>query len=333
MRQIDRRLIIAEIGSVHDGSFGNALKLVELAKDCGANAVKFQTHIAEFETTIDAPNPGYFSSEGRYEYFERTGFTIEQWEKIKHKCSECGLFFISSPFSIEAADLLQKVGVDYIKVASGEVSNIPMLRRIAEYNMPVLLSSGMSDWQELDAAVSALSGNHPLCVMQCSSSYPCAPEDVGLNVIEELKSRYSCSVGYSDHTKGLGASVAAAAIGASVIEKHLTFSNDMYGSDAKNAMEPAEFKLMTEAIWDVWRMTDNPVNKQNNNPYQDMKYIFEKSIVAKFNLSKGTVLELSHLAYKKPSGGIKPKDYETLIGKKLTCDVDKDAKISWDNIE
>lgn len=333
MRKINTKLIIAEIGSVHDGSFGNALKLIELAKECGANAVKFQTHIAEFETLSNAPNPGYFNEESRFEYFSRTSFTLKQWKTISERCDEMKMFFISSPFSLEAAELLKNVGVDFIKIASGEVTNIPMLERIAKYNLPTLLSTGMSNWQEIDDAISVLSGDFPLCIMQCSSSYPCLPTNVGLNIIDELESRYNYSVGFSDHTSGVAAAISAAARGATIIEKHLTFSNRMYGSDAKNAMEPSEFKLMSDSIRDVWSMLASPVDKNDVSTYQNMKYVFQKSIVAKCDLLKGTVLDLSHLAFKKPSGGMIPKDYHTLLGKKLKRDLSRDTIILKKDLE
>ena len=146
------KIIIAEIGSVHDGSFGNALKLIELAAKCGADCVKFQTHIAEAESLPSAPNPAYFKDESRIDYFKRTSFNLEQWKKLKAKAKECNILFISSPFSLEAVDLLEKIELDIYKIPSGEVTNIPLLEKIKKTKKPVLLSSGMSDWAEIDTA-------------------------------------------------------------------------------------------------------------------------------------------------------------------------------------
>ena len=155
-----RCFIIAEVGSSHDGSFGNAQKLVELAAQCGADAVKFQTHIAAAETLREAPMPPYFKGEPRYDYFERTAFTRQQWQMLKSHCEASAIEFLSSPFSIEAVELLESIGVARYKVPSGEVTNLPLLEAIAETGKLVLLSSGMSSWSELDEAVSVIRRKH-----------------------------------------------------------------------------------------------------------------------------------------------------------------------------
>ena len=216
-------MLIAEIGSVHDGSFGNACKLIELAGVCGADAVKFQTHIADAETLINAPSPNYFKSESRFDYFKRTSFNKDQWIELKKLSESCGLIFLSSPFSIEAAELLESLNVKVYKIPSGEITNIPLLEKIASFKKPVFLSSGMSNWKELDIAFSIFNDHCELTIMQCSSMYPCPPENIGLNVLQELQQRYGCPVGFSDHSLGFAAPIAAAALGATVIEKHFTF--------------------------------------------------------------------------------------------------------------
>ena len=176
--------IIAEIGSVHDGSFGGACKLIEAAAACGADAVKFQTHIAEAESLPNAPSPAYFNAEPRLAYFKRTGFTPEQWRKLAECAKSVGIIFLSSPFSLEAVDLLETIDMPVYKIPSGEVTNIPLLERVAQTGKPVLLSSGMSDWKELDAAVRIFKDKVPLTVLQCSSAYPCPPERVRPKRIE-----------------------------------------------------------------------------------------------------------------------------------------------------
>ena len=316
--------IIAEIGSVHDGSFGNALKLIEVAAECGADAVKFQTHLPLAETRYDAPSPSYFKDESRFSYFERTSFSKAQWKDLKKAAEENGLIFLSSPFSIEAVELLEDIGMVAYKIPSGEVNNIPMLEKIAELKKPVLLSSGMSDWNELTAAYQVLKGEAQLAVLQCSSSYPCLPESVGLNVISEIKQKFDCDVGLSDHTLGYSAAVCAVALGATVIEKHLTFSNRMYGSDAKHSMEPDQFTLFCDMLRDAWLMANSQVDKDNLNPYIDMKATFQKSIVAAKNLPKNKVITSDDLAYKKPGTGISADRYQDLIGKTLLQDLQKD---------
>ena len=325
--------IIAEIGSVHDGSLGNALKFIDAAAEAGADAVKFQTHIAEAESLADAPSPGYFNDEPRIAYFKRTGFTPEQWKKLARHAQAAKVTFLSSPFSIEAVDLLEDVGVSAYKIPSGEVTNVPLLERVAATKKPTLLSSGMSNWAELDEAVAVLKPACALTVLQCTSAYPCPPEQVGLNVLAEMRSRYGVAVGLSDHTLGFAAALAAAALGATVIEKHFTFSRLMYGSDAKHSMEPADFKRFCEALREVWRMQASPVDKDDVSPYADMKRIFEKSVVTARALRAGTVLTREMLAFKKPGDGIPAAQYRTLIGRKLKRDLPADSKLSADSTE
>jgi N,N'-diacetyllegionaminate synthase len=320
--------LIAEIGSVHDGSFGNACKLIELAASCGAHAAKFQTHIAEAETLRDAPSPGYFKGEPRFDYFRRTCFTAEQWKQLRQVCEANGVAFLSSPFSLEAVDLLEEVGVGTYKIPSGEVTNWPLLERVAATGKPALLSSGMSSWQELDGAVDILRHGGPLTIMQCTTAYPCPPERVGLNVIGEMRSRYGVPIGFSDHTTGMAASFAAAALGADVIEKHLTFSRLMYGSDAANAMEPEDFRRLAEGLDEIWAMRAAPVDKNDLAPYRDMKRIFEKSIVTARPLRAGQIIARADLAFKKPGDGISASRYGEVLGKRAARDLPGEHKLS-----
>lgn len=313
-------MLIAEIGSVHDGSFGNALKLIDLAHSCGADAVKFQTHIAEAESLPSAPSPEYFSDESRIQYFKRTSFTPEQWSRLKQHADSLNITFLSSPFSLEAVDILEKINMAIYKIPSGEVTNLPLLRKIASTRKPVYLSSGMSNWLELDVAVNHFNGTNDLTVLQCSSRYPCAPEHIGLNIIQEMKQRYSCKVGFSDHSLGISASLAAATLGASVIEKHLTFHRGMYGSDAKHSSTPEEFTLLSRLLSEIRTMLLHPVDKNDLSAYSSMKHTFQKSIVAASDLPAGTILRESHLAYKKPGTGIPADQYQQIIGRTLVVD-------------
>ena len=323
-----KTMLIAEVGSVHDGSFGNACRLIEAARDCGAHAVKFQTHLAEAETLENAPSPSYFKAESRISYFKRTAFTREQWHQLSECAKSCGIVFLSSPFSLEAVDLLEEIEMPIYKIPSGEVTNLPLLRKIAKLGKPVLLSSGMSTWDELDRAMSCLKGLVPVTPMQCTSEYPCPPQSVGLNILTEMKHRYGMPVGYSDHTLGFSAPFAAAALGAVVIEKHFTFSRSMYGSDAKHSMEPQEFKILSKGLNEIWTMLESPVDKSDVSSLQAMKDIFEKSIVTSKALKKGTVLGPEHLAFKKPGTGISAAKYSEVLGRQLAVELSKDHLIS-----
>jgi sialic acid synthase SpsE len=329
--------VIAELGNTHEGSIGLAKCFIKAAADCGANAVKLQTHIFEAESLPDAPNPPYFEDESRKEYFERTSFNLEQYKELKKYAEEqCNVEFISSPFSLEAVELLENVGVLTYKVASGEVSNIPLLVKLAETGKRVFLSSGMSSWAELDDAIDALrrGGCNDIVVMQCCSEYPCLAEYAGLNVMMEMKQRYNLPVGFSDHTSGIAVPIAAVALGAVVIEKHFTLSKKMYGSDAKNSATPEEFKVLVEGIRDAEVALSNKVDKDKTaKSLSQMKVIFEKSIVAACDLGAGTILRENHLAYKKPGDGIPAKKYRQLIGKRTLKSIAKSTKFSWDMIE
>ncbi len=317
--------IIAEVGSVHDGSFGNAMKLIDLAKECGADAVKFQTHIAEAETIKNAPQPPYFTGEPRFEYFKRTGFPLFQWKALKAHADKLKIEFLSSPFSVEAVDLLGQVGVKRYKIPSGEMTNIPMLKMIAKAKKQVILSSGMSSVEELDDAVKTIRAVHDdIVILQCTSEYPCPYEQVGLNVLDEMKKRYKCLVGLSDHTLTTYAPLAAVALGASVIEKHLTFSRKMYGSDAKHSLEPSEFADMVQGIRAIEMMLASRVIKDAGR-MKMMKEIFEKSVVSVCAIKKGAVITRTMIAVKKPGTGIPSKEFDAVIGRKAKRDIAADS--------
>jgi len=310
--------IIAEVGSVHDGSFGNAKKLIEAASACGVDAVKFQTHIPEAETLPDAPMPSYFKGEPRFEYFRRTGFSLDQWKELKAHCADHEVAFLSSPFSEEAVDLLESVGVPQYKIPSGEVTNLPMLEKIARLGKPIILSSGMSAWDEIDRAVAVIQKyNHQLTVLQCTSEYPCPYEQVGLNVMQEMAKRYGVPVGLSDHTLDNYAVFAAVTLGASVIEKHFTFSRKMYGSDARHSLEPIEMIDLVQGVRAIENILANPVIKDQVEPYTDMKRIFEKSLVAEVDIPAGTTLTRELVGIKKPGTGISAACLDEFLGRKV----------------
>ncbi len=326
-------LIIAEVGSVHDGSLGNAKKLIDLAKECGADIVKFQTHIAEAETLRNAPQPPYFKGEPRYEYFERTGFSLEQWKELKAHCDSIGIEFLSSPFSIEAVKLLEEVGVKRHKIPSGEVTNIPLLKEVAATKKQVLLSSGMSSWEELNEAVATIREVHnDIVVMQCTSEYPCPPDHVGLNVLGDMRERYKLPVGFSDHTITNYAAFAAVALGMNVIEKHLTFSRKMYGSDAPHSLLPEEFTDLVNGIRSLEAVLAAPVDKTDPERYAGMKKIFEKSVVSVVAIPAGTKITAEMLAVKKPGSGIPARRLGEVIGKTAKRDIPADSLLAEEDL-
>jgi len=291
--------------------------------------VKFQTHISAAETLPDAPVPPYFKGEPRYEYFERTAFSIEQMQELKARCEAQGVEFLSSPFSIEAVELLEALGVVHYKIPSGEVTNLPLLEAVGETGKHVYLSSGMSSWAEVDAAVETLLRYHDnVTVMQCTSAYPCPYEQVGLNVMLKMRERYDLPVGLSDHTLTNYAAFAAVTLGAAVIEKHFTFSRHMYGSDAKHSLEPPELADLVRGIRAIETMLANPVEKDEIEQFAGMKAIFEKSIVAVIDIPAGAIITRSMIGFKKPGTGIPARDHAKVIGRRAMHVIPKDTLIS-----
>lgn len=325
--------IIAEIGMNHDGSFGNAIALIEEAKNAGADAIKFQLHIAEAETLKSAPTPPYFKLEGRFEYFKRTAFSLEEWLKLKKYSRELGLDFIVSPFSQRAAEIMRAIEVDAYKIASGEATNLPLLEYIAAADIPVFASTGMNNWQEIEQMVKAL-GSSLLVLFQCSSQYPCQPESVGLNIIKEMRQKYpDLIIGFSDHTLDNSSAIAALLFGARVFEKHFTLSKIMYGPDAKFSLTPKELKQYANGLKFVYAALTSPVDKNDLSKYQEMKTIFEKSITASRALPAGKILERADLDFKKPGNGLRADKYKEVLGKTLRTSKQKDDQILFSDIQ
>lgn len=327
--------IIAEVGSVHDGSFGNATRLIELAAKLGADAVKFQTHISEAETLRNAPMPPYFKGEPRFEYFKRTGFDQKQWTDLFACAKENNIELFSSAFSIEAVEFLEQFGIKRHKVASGEVTNTPLLEVMAKTGKQVILSSGMSNWAELDQAVNTMRPhNENIVVMQCTTAYPTPSERVGLNIIDEMRERWRLPVAFSDHTRPNYAAFAAVTRGAIMVEKHLTFSNAMYGSDAANAAEPNDFADMVRGIREIEKMLSHKIDKDDLSNYIDMKRIFEKSVVSTCDIPAGTIITAEMVACKKPGDGeIPARELGNVIGSKATTNIPADTLLKKTQIE
>jgi N,N'-diacetyllegionaminate synthase len=321
--------IIAEIGSAHDGSFGNACNMIVEAKKCGADAVKFQIHIPEEETLRTAASPPYFNNENRFDYFKRTSFTVEQLYKLKKLCENNNVDFLSSPFSIKAVEILERLKVKAYKIPSGEVTNLPLLQTIKKTKKKVFLSTGMSSWSEIDSAQKIFPNKDKLTIMQCTSLYPCPIDKVGLNVLDLIKKRYKTKIGFSDHTIGSVAAIGSVFFGAEVIEKHFTLSKKMYGSDAKNSMEPNDFLNFCNDLRSALILKQSIIDKKHYSYLLGMKKLFEKSIVAASDIKKGTAIDLSHINFKKPGNGISASEYLSLIGKVLKKNLKKDEKINY----
>jgi N-acetylneuraminate synthase len=337
MLQSGRCLVIGEVGIAHDGSLGFAHAFVDEVARAGADAVKFQTHIAEAESTPAEPFRVAFSRQDatRFDYWRRVAFTEAEWHGLANHARERGLLFLSSPFSREAVELLTRVGMEMWKVPSGEVANLPLLDAMTATGRPVLLSSGMSDLAELDASVERVRrAGLPLAVLQCTTAYPCPPERVGVNMLGVLRERYQCFVGLSDHSGTIYPAIAAATLGAEVIEVHVTMSRGMFGPDVPASVTVDELRQLVEGVRFVERMRAHPVDKDAlAREMAPLRAIFTKSLVASRPLPAGTLLTEQHLAMKKPGTGIPAAQLGEIVGRRLRRSLTADEQLRLDDLE
>ena len=323
MDKLAQVFLIAEIGQAHEGSLGILHSYIDAVSKTGVDAIKFQTHIAEAESSFAEPFRVNFSYEDktRYDYWERMSFTAEQWFGIKQHCDGVGLEFISSPFSIAAVELLEKLAVKRYKIGSGEVSNYLMLERIAQTGKPIIISSGMSSFEELQRTVSFLKPfDNELSILQCTTSYPTTPINTGLNVISELKKKFpEHTIGFSDHSATIYPGIAAVTLGAEILEFHVVFDKEMFGPDSTSSLTISETMELVKGVRFIEKALLNPVDKQDNSAFKDLKQIFEKSLAVNKDLPEGHTLSIADLESKKPANmGIDASDYSSVIGKKLT---------------
>jgi N-acetylneuraminate synthase len=313
-------IVIGEVAQAHDGSLGLAHAFVDAIAAAGADGVKFQTHIAAAESTPSEPWRVRFSPQdaSRFEYWQRMEFTADQWDGLKRHAEERGLLFLSSPFSVEAVELLARLQVGAWKVASGEIGNLAMLDAVRTHPVPVLVSTGMSGTGEIDAAVARLLADGiPSAVLQCTSQYPCPPEKVGLNLLPLFRERYGFT-GLSDHSGTPYPAFAAAVIGADVVELHVTLSREMFGPDVCASVTTSELADLVRGIRWVDAMRRAPVDKDTvGAELAPMRRLFTKSVVARIPLEAGTVLRPEHLAAKKPGTGVPAARLPQLVGARL----------------
>ncbi|SCY39909.1 N-acetylneuraminate synthase family protein [Flavobacterium caeni] len=325
----DTPFVIAEIGQAHEGSLGTAHAYIDALASTGVNAVKFQMHIADAESSIHEPFRVKFSLEDqtRMDYWRRMGFTLDQWKGLKEHCDAVGLEFLCSPFSNLSVDWLEEIGVGRYKIGSGEVNNFLILERIARTQKPVLLSSGMSSYAELDATVSFLrERNVRFSILQCTTAYPTMPEQYGLNMIGALCERYGVPVGYSDHSAKIETCIAATALGASVLEFHVAFDRRQFGPDSMSSLTLTETSQLVDAVRRIGKAMQHPIDKTNNDAFTELKQIFEKSLAINKDLALGHILTFEDLEAKKPKGyGIAASKFKEVIGKTLKFD-----KKKWD---
>lgn len=332
-----RMCVIAEIAQAHDGSLGAAHAYIDAIASSGADAVKFQTHIAVAESTAREPWRIKFSRQdaSRYDYWRRMEFTEEQWRGLRQHANERGLIFLSSPFSVEAVEMLRRVGVIAWKVASGEVSDLPMIRAMLEDHIPMLISSGMSSTAELDRLVDLCRiANVPLAVFQCTSAYPCSADKVGINQICELTARYGVPVGLSDHSGTIYPGLAAATLGAALLEVHVTFDRNMFGPDTPASLTFSELRQLVDGVRFNEAMRAAPTDKSClAEDIRKLRETFCKSIVVRRDLPAGHVLVSRDLTCKKPCDGIPAGDWDRVLGRVLIGNVAADSALQWEHIK
>ncbi|MGI9488686.1 MAG: N-acetylneuraminate synthase family protein [Geminicoccaceae bacterium] len=329
--------VIAEIAQAHDGSLGTAHAMIDAAAVAGADAVKFQTHIATAESSPDEPWRVRFSpqDETRFDYWRRMEFSEAEWAGLRDHAHEKGLLFLSSPFSMEAFYLLKRIQVAGWKVASGEITNVQMLDAMCATGKPLLLSTGMSALEEIDRAVDRIKATGvPFAVLQCSSTYPTAAADVGLNVLGDFKRRYATAVGLSDHTATVYPGICAAYLGAQVIEVHLTLSKHAFGPDVAASLTVEELTRLVEGVRFAEDMRRDGVDKTAVlDEAGELRPIFMKSLVAARDLAAGETLSPTTLACRKPGTGIAATRFDEFVGRRLARPLKKHAPLAPEDVE
>ncbi len=329
--------IIAEAGVNHNGKLSTAYKLVESAKECGADAIKFQTFRAEALVLKDAPQAQYQKKyakrKNQFEMLKELELSFSDFEKIKDRCDKVGISFLSTPFDVESANFLGELGVDAFKIGSGDFNNILLLEEVIKFGKPLILSTGMADEKEVKRVVFYLKSKkfNDFALLHCVSSYPAPYDEINLKAMEILK-KYCPVVGFSDHTKGIHIPLAAVAMGAKIIEKHFTLDRRLKGPDHKSSLTPQEYKKMVKEIREV----EDALGKKKKELKQSEKNTKEaarKSIVSLKKIKKGETIKREMITAKRPSGGIDPIDLEKLLNKRAKVDIEKDTIIRWKMVE
>ena len=329
--------IIAEAGVNHNGTLELAKKLVDVAKEAGADAVKFQTFKAENVVIKKAEKAEYQKTtkeESQYELIKKLELSEYDFMELADYAKKTGIIFLSSPFDKGSVDLLDKMNVPAFKIASGEITNFTLLKHIAKKEKPIILSTGMATLGEIEEALKIIRTEavENIVLLQCVSNYPAKIEDVNLRAMETLKYAFNLPMGFSDHTLGITASIAAVALGACVIEKHFTLDKNLPGPDHKASLEPNELKELVKAIRDVEKSLGDGL-KRPTKTEEEIKRVARRSIVAKVDIQKGTIITEDMLDLKRPGTGIVPKYMEMIIGKRAKVDIKKEDLITWGVIE
>jgi N,N'-diacetyllegionaminate synthase len=332
----NKTLIIAEAGVNHNGSIQLAKKLIDAAKDAGADVVKFQTFKAEAIVTNTAKKAKYQSvntnaAESQVEMLKRLELSTGDHASLMDYCKSIDIIFLSTAFDIESLDFLLKLKLPFFKIPSGEITNLPFLRHIGESGRSIVLSTGMSTLDEIGNALSLLikagTKKNNITVLHCNTEYPTPMEDVNLRAMLTIKNSFNVKVGYSDHTLGIEIPIAAVALGATIIEKHFTLDRNMQGPDHRASLEPAELKAMVAAIRNIEKALGDGEKYPSPSELLNLP-IVRKSIVAKKALKKGEIFSENNLSVKRPGTGVSPMKWDSYLGKASDKNYEPDDLIS-----
>jgi N,N'-diacetyllegionaminate synthase len=333
---MDKSIIIAEAGVNHNGSIETAKKLIDVAVVSGVDYVKFQTFKTDNMVIKTAKKAEYQqqnisdTDNSQYRMLKKLELSNEQHYELIDYCKQCNIKFLSTAFDLESVEFLSGLNLGLWKIPSGEITNYPYLKRIARENEPVILSSGMSTMEEIEAAVNVLvkygTDKQQITVLHCNTQYPTPMQDVNLLTMQTIKKIIGVKIGYSDHTLGIEVPIAAVALGATVIEKHFTLDRNMEGPDHKASLEPDELKAMVTAIRNVEKALGSPEKKVSASESEN-KIIARKSIVAAKYITKGEAFTEENLIVKRPGDGISPMRWEEILGKTALKDFVEDEAI------
>ena len=331
--------IIAEAGVNHNGDINLARKLIDVAKEAGADAIKFQTFKAEEVVTRNAEKAAYQrettpAEETHYDMIRKLELSGEAFTELFAYAQEKGMIFLSSPFDKGSADLLDELGVTAFKVGSGEITNFPLLKHIARKRKLIILSTGMATLPEIEAALETIKegGSNDIILLHCVSSYPARVADMNLRTMQTLRDTFKLPVGLSDHSRGITIPAAAVALGSCLIEKHFTLDNSLPGPDHQASLEPDELKQMVIAIRDVEEAMGDGI-KSPTVAEEAIKKVARRSIVARVDIPRGTVITGEMLGIKRPGTGLEPKYIDSLLGKRAGKDIKRGAFVMWNSLE
>lgn len=326
-------LIIAEAGVNHNGSLELAKKLVDSAKDAGADCVKFQTFVSKNIVSKNAVKAEYQKQqtepeESQHDMLKKLELSFDEFVELNEYCKSISIKFMSTAFDFDSIDFLNNLDMGTWKIPSGDITNLPYLIKIAKLNKPVILSTGMSTMEDIRIAIKVLKENGvvDLTVLHCTTEYPTPFEDVNLRAMNTIKEEFGVKVGYSDHTKGVEVPIAAVALGATVIEKHFTLDRNMEGPDHKASLEPNELKAMVDSIRHIELALGNGMKQPAESEKKNMA-VARKSIIASRDIKAGELFTEENLTVKRPGDGISPMKWFEVIGKTATRDFEEDELI------